>query len=80
VSVQHLKAPAPTDIDYRVRRVVHNGLHGALILSFLCKGKSSKFAPHTQKVGLNHLVQDEDVVSSQSIAHDDCLYSSSYHL
>ncbi|TFY83987.1 hypothetical protein EWM64_g47 [Hericium alpestre] len=27
------------------------------------EGKSSKFAPHAQKVGLNHLVQDEDVVS-----------------
>jgi len=54
-------------------------VHYTLILSFLCKGKSSKFAPHAQKVGLNHLVQDEDVVSSQFVAHDDYLYSSSYH-
>jgi hypothetical protein len=30
----------------------------------LLQGKSSKFAPHAQKVSLNHVVQDEDVVSS----------------
>ncbi|KAF7975754.1 hypothetical protein HWV62_8543 [Athelia sp. TMB] len=27
-------------------------------------GKSSKFAPHAQKVSLHHAVQDEDVVSN----------------
>ena len=32
---------------------------------FDLKGKSSKFNPHAQKVGLGHLVQDEDVVSSE---------------
>lgn len=30
------------------------------------QGKSSKFAPHAQKVSLHHVVQDEDVVSSMS--------------
>lgn len=29
------------------------------------QGKSSKFSPHAQKVGLNHQVQDDDVVSSE---------------
>lgn len=28
------------------------------------QGRSSKFAPHAQKVSLSHQVQDEDVVSS----------------
>jgi len=31
------------------------------------QGKSSKFAPHAQKVSLNHTVQDEDVVSSECL-------------
>lgn len=30
----------------------------------ICQGKSSKFAPYAQKVGLNHQVADDDVVSS----------------
>lgn len=40
-------------------------------LSPLAKGKSSKFAPHAQKVSLAHQVQDEDVVSSES-CHSIC--------
>ncbi|ETW87618.1 hypothetical protein HETIRDRAFT_438028 [Heterobasidion irregulare TC 32-1] len=45
---------------------VCNGVHRSLVANFryaLVWGKSSKFSPHAQKVGLNHLVQDEDVVS-----------------
>ncbi|KAF9786039.1 developmentally regulated GTP-binding protein [Thelephora terrestris] len=45
---------------------VCNGIHRSLTTNFryaLVWGKSSKFAPHAQKVGLNHPVQDDDVVS-----------------
>jgi len=45
---------------------VCNGIHRSLITNFrygLVWGKSSKFAPHAQKVSLTHQVQDEDVVS-----------------
>lgn len=45
---------------------VCNGIHRSLVANFrygLVWGRSSKFAPHAQKVGLNHMVQDEDVVS-----------------
>ncbi|KAH9982720.1 developmentally regulated GTP-binding protein [Lactifluus volemus] len=46
---------------------VCNGIHRSLATNFryglVWLGKSSKFAPHAQKVGLGHLVQDEDVVS-----------------
>lgn len=45
----------------------------------LLQGKSSKFAPHAQKVSLSHLVQDEDVVSSMSITLS-YRYSPSYHI
>lgn len=42
------------------------GIHRGLATHFkyaLVWGKSSKFSPHPQKVGLSHLVYDEDVVS-----------------
>jgi len=45
---------------------VCHGVHRSLVSHFryaLVWGKSSKFSPHAQKVGLTHLVQDEDVVS-----------------
>jgi hypothetical protein len=45
---------------------VCNGIHRSLATNFrygLVWGKSSKFAPHAQKVSLHHAVQDEDVVS-----------------
>jgi len=45
---------------------VCNGIHRSLAPNFrygLVWGKSSKFAPHAQKVSLAHVVQDEDVVS-----------------
>ncbi|KDQ54859.1 hypothetical protein JAAARDRAFT_160114 [Jaapia argillacea MUCL 33604] len=45
---------------------VCNGIHRSLLANFrygLVWGKSSKFSPHAQKVGLTHLVADEDVVS-----------------
>lgn len=45
---------------------VCNGIHRSLAANFrygLVWGKSSKFAPHAQKVSLHHAVQDEDVVS-----------------
>jgi len=45
---------------------VCNGIHRSLSANFrygLVWGKSSKFAPHAQKVSLHHAVQDEDVVS-----------------
>jgi len=41
--------------------------HLRSVLQVLFQGKSSKFAPHAQKVGLGHLVHDEDVVSSMSL-------------
>jgi uncharacterized protein len=46
---------------------VCNGIHRSLAANFryaVVWGRSSKFAPHAQKVSLNHRVQDEDVVSS----------------
>ncbi|EJD04262.1 developmentally regulated GTP-binding protein [Fomitiporia mediterranea MF3/22] len=45
---------------------VCQGIHRSLASNFryaLVWGKSSKFAPHAQKVGLNHAVADDDVVS-----------------
>ncbi|KAG8928301.1 Developmentally-regulated GTP-binding protein 2 [Tulasnella sp. 418] len=45
---------------------VCNGIHRSLASKFryaLVWGRSSKFSPHAQKVGLQHQVQDEDVVS-----------------
>ncbi|KIJ45708.1 hypothetical protein M422DRAFT_46740 [Sphaerobolus stellatus SS14] len=53
---------------------VCNGIHRSLVPKFryalVCqisliqyRGRSSKFNPHAQKVGLTHVVQDEDVVS-----------------
>jgi len=48
-----------------IEHVCH-GIHRTLVSNFryaLVWGKSSKFAPHPQKVGLTHLVQDDDVVS-----------------
>ncbi|TFK93550.1 developmentally regulated GTP-binding protein [Polyporus arcularius HHB13444] len=45
---------------------VCNGIHRSLAANFryaLVWGKSSKFNPHAQKVGLNHHVADDDVVS-----------------
>ncbi|KAG8906823.1 Developmentally-regulated GTP-binding protein 2 [Tulasnella sp. 403] len=45
---------------------VCNSIHRTLAPNFkyaLVWGKSSRFAPHAQKVSLNHTVQDEDVVS-----------------
>ncbi|KAI9462318.1 developmentally regulated GTP-binding protein [Lactarius psammicola] len=52
---------------------VCNGIHRSLATKFryalVWSGKSSKFAPYAQKVGLNHLVQDEDVVSSACLTH-----------
>ena len=45
---------------------VCHGIHRSLAEHFryaLVWGKSSKFAPHAQKVGLAHVVMDEDVVS-----------------
>ena len=33
----------------------------------LLQGKSSKFNPYAQKVSLNHVVADEDVVSSKPL-------------
>ncbi|KIY46196.1 developmentally regulated GTP-binding protein, partial [Fistulina hepatica ATCC 64428] len=48
---------------------VCNGIHRSLAPNFkyalVWYGRSSKFNPHAQKVSLNHIVQDEDVVSSQ---------------
>ena len=47
---------------------VCQGIHRSLASNFryaLVWGKSSKFAPHAQKVGLNHVVADDDVVSSE---------------
>ncbi|KAH8120513.1 developmentally regulated GTP-binding protein [Phellopilus nigrolimitatus] len=46
-----------------IENVCH-GIHRSLAANFRYGlGKSSKFAPHAQKVGLNHQVQDDDVVS-----------------
>ncbi|KAL1670759.1 hypothetical protein GGF50DRAFT_93732 [Schizophyllum commune] len=43
---------------------VCNSIHRSLVPSFkYALGKSSKFNPHAQKVSLNHVVQDEDVVT-----------------
>ncbi|KAF8528033.1 P-loop containing nucleoside triphosphate hydrolase protein, partial [Hysterangium stoloniferum] len=45
---------------------VCNGIHRSLAPNFrYALVWSSKFAPHAQKVGLTHVVQDEDVVSSK---------------
>ncbi|KAL5495555.1 RBG2 [Sanghuangporus weigelae] len=47
---------------------VCHGIHRSLAANFryaLVWGRSSKFSPHAQKVGLNHVVADDDVVSSE---------------
>ncbi|KZS93230.1 developmentally regulated GTP-binding protein [Sistotremastrum niveocremeum HHB9708] len=47
---------------------VCHGIHRSLAANFryaLVWGKSSKFSPHAQKVGLQHQVMDDDVVSSK---------------
>ncbi|OCB85204.1 developmentally regulated GTP-binding protein [Sanghuangporus baumii] len=46
---------------------VCHGIHRSLAANFryaLVWGRSSKFSPHAQKVGLNHVVADDDVVST----------------
>jgi hypothetical protein len=47
------------------------------------QGKSSKFAPHAQKVSLHHAVQDEDVVSSAyklpPLGVPSCSHDCSFH-
>ncbi|KAI9572701.1 developmentally regulated GTP-binding protein, partial [Boletus coccyginus] len=58
--------------------VVCLGIHKSLATNFRYGlGRSSKFAPHAQKVSLNHQVQDEDVVSSMCL---DLFYFSSFKL
>lgn len=44
--------------------------YGSFNAEIFWQGKSSKFAPHAQKVGLNHPVQDDDVVSSEPLVFD----------
>jgi ribosome-interacting GTPase 1 len=47
---------------------VCDGIHRSLAARFryaVVWGRSSRFAPHAQKVSLAHKVQDEDVVSSE---------------
>lgn len=51
-----------------IMKDVCQGIHRSLAANFryaLVWGKSSKFAPHAQKVGLSHVVADDDVVSSE---------------
>ncbi|KAG6891391.1 hypothetical protein C0992_007614 [Termitomyces sp. T32_za158] len=52
---------------YTKKRGAHPDLSDPICLrkgATIENGKSSKFAPHAQKVSLHHQVQDEDVVSS----------------
>ncbi|KAG6891072.1 hypothetical protein C0995_014161 [Termitomyces sp. Mi166 len=51
---------------YTKKRGAHPDLSDPICLrkgATIENGKSSKFAPHAQKVSLHHQVQDEDVVS-----------------
>jgi ribosome-interacting GTPase 1 len=51
---------------YDIPQDVCLGIHKSLATNFrygLVWGRSSKFAPHAQKVSLNHQVQEEDIVS-----------------
>lgn len=43
----------------------HGPFRAGTLTDLSLQGKSSKFSPHAQKVGLNHQVQDDDVVSSE---------------
>ncbi|CCA67807.1 probable GTP-binding protein [Serendipita indica DSM 11827] len=45
------------------RLLWHSSISCSKLQICACLGKSSKFCPHAQKVGLNHAVADEDVVS-----------------
>ncbi|KAL1738241.1 GTP-binding protein [Schizophyllum fasciatum] len=50
---------------YTKKRGAHPDLDDPVCLrkGATVEGKSSKFNPHAQKVSLNHVVQDEDVVT-----------------